>query len=65
MAMLYILLVAFGLLITFKPAMIWSIAESWKSADATEPSELYLWSTRVGGVMCTLAGIGGITALFL
>ncbi|WP_261807831.1 DUF6199 family natural product biosynthesis protein [Paenibacillus sp. N3.4] len=32
------------------------------SNDATEPSDLYLMSTRLGGVMCMLAAIGCIVA---
>lgn len=55
-----VFLILLGLLMLFKPPIIWSITESWKSNDATEPSNLYLWSTRFGGVMCTLAGLGSI-----
>lgn len=43
-----------------KPALIWHIAERWKSADAIEPSDLYLFSTRFGGIMVTLLGVIGI-----
>lgn len=48
-----------------KPSIIWLITESWKSNDFTEPSNLYIWSTRFGGIMMTLAGIGGIVAHLL
>jgi hypothetical protein len=65
MLVLYILLALFGLLMVFKPAVVWTITESWKSNDATEPSGLYVWSIRFGGVMCTAAGIAAIIALFL
>jgi hypothetical protein len=65
MMVLFILLILGGLLMVFKPALMWSITESWKSNDATEPSDLYVWSTRFGGVMCTAAGIGGVYALML
>lgn len=60
-----VFLILFGLLMLLKPPIIWSITESWKSNDATEPSDLYLWSTRFGGVMCTLAGLGGILAVWV
>jgi hypothetical protein len=44
----------------YKPPLIWIITESWKSNDATEPSDLYILSTRIGGIMFTLVGLGGI-----
>jgi uncharacterized membrane protein len=65
MIILGVLLVLFGLLMLFKPTLIWLITESWKSDDATEPSDLYIWSTRFGGVMCTLAGIAAVLVWFL
>jgi hypothetical protein len=65
MLVLSVLLAAFGLLMTSKPAIVWSVMESWKSNGATEPSDFFLWSTRFGGVMCTLAGLGGIIAVLL
>jgi hypothetical protein len=50
----------------FKPALFWAITEIWKSNDATEPSDLYIWHTRFGGVMCSLVGFAGIlTSIFL
>ncbi|KIL35051.1 hypothetical protein SD71_15425 [Cohnella kolymensis] len=58
--LLSIFLLAVGLFMFFKPLLIWMITESWKSNDATEPSDLYIWSTRIGGVLFTLVGIGGI-----
>ncbi|MEZ4728671.1 MAG: hypothetical protein R3E79_16175 [Caldilineaceae bacterium] len=60
--LLAILLVLVGLLMILRPAIIWSITESWKSADATEPSDVYSWATRFGGILCTLAGLGAIVA---
>lgn len=66
MIILAILLTLFGLLMLVRPTVIWKITESWKSNDGTEPSDLYILSTRFGGVMCTLAGLGVIIAyLFL
>jgi hypothetical protein len=65
MIILAILLLLFGLLMFVRPAVIWTITESWKANDATEPSDLYMFSTRFGGVMCALAGIGGIVAYSL
>jgi hypothetical protein len=62
MLILSIFLIAAGLIMIIKPDLIWTVGESWKSEGATEPSSLYLWSTRFGGAMCALAGIGGIIA---
>ncbi|SFL36776.1 hypothetical protein SAMN03159341_105302 [Paenibacillus sp. 1_12] len=64
MVIVSILLFVFGLLMLIRPSLIWTITESWKSNDATEPSDLYLWSTRFGGVMCTLVGIAAICVYF-
>jgi hypothetical protein len=64
--LLAIFVTLMGLLMIIRPHLIWAITESWKSNDATEPSDLYVWSTRCGGILCTLAGFGGIfTYLFL
>ncbi len=52
-----IFLIGVGLLMIFKPAIFWNITEKWKSADATEPSLLYIWSIRFGGILCSLGGI--------
>jgi len=65
MFVLSLILVIVGVLMLLKPSIVWSIAESWKSNDATEPSDLYLFSARFGGVLIALAGIGGIVVSFL
>ncbi|TJY43077.1 hypothetical protein E5161_04050 [Cohnella pontilimi] len=65
MIFLAVVLVLVGVLMLIRPNMIWTITESWKSSDATEPSSLYVFSTRFGGVMVTLAGIAGIVAYSL
>ncbi|ANY68114.1 hypothetical protein BBD42_17740 [Paenibacillus sp. BIHB 4019] len=60
-----IILICIGLLLVVQPAFVWTLTESWKSNDGTEASSLYLISTRLGGVLCTLAGIGAIIAYFI
>lgn len=62
---LFILLIIFGMALIFKPSEIWLITESWKSRDATEPSDIYIWSIRFGGVLCTAAAVAGICAISL
>lgn len=48
-----------------KPDIWWEITESWKSYDATEPSDFYIKTTRFGGCIFTLVGIAGIIGFFL
>jgi hypothetical protein len=60
-----VFLVIFGLLMLLNPSLIWTITESWKSNDATESSDWYIWSTHFGGVMVTLAGIAGLATCVL
>ncbi len=40
-----------GLLMLLKPDCIWSISEQWKSDSADGPSELYVLSTKIGGIV--------------
>ncbi|MGM0883767.1 MAG: DUF6199 family natural product biosynthesis protein [Bacillota bacterium] len=40
----------------FKTALFWKITEQWTSEEGTEPSDLYNWNTRFGGIICTLVG---------
>ncbi|WP_212960454.1 DUF6199 family natural product biosynthesis protein [Cohnella xylanilytica] len=63
MAALSVLLMLAGLFLLTKPAVWWKITEVWKSNDATEPSDLYLWNTRIGGALCLLAGGGSFLVL--
>lgn len=60
-----IVLIVVGVLMLVRPDVVWSITESWKSNDATEPSKLYKLSIRFGGIVCTLVGIGLVIALSL
>lgn len=62
--LLSLFITIFGLVALIKPEFIWQLTESWKSNDATEPSDFYVFSTRFGGVCCTLAGIGGLFVFF-
>jgi hypothetical protein len=64
MGIISVLLILLGLMMLSKPSIIWTIIESWKSNDATEPSDLYVWSTRFGGIIVTLTGLGGVFAFW-
>ncbi|TXC92720.1 hypothetical protein FS935_00475 [Metabacillus litoralis] len=65
MGILGILLITIGVTMIVKPSILWILTESWKSNDGTEPSSLYKWSTRFGGIMITIAGIGSIIIYLL
>ncbi|MVP01699.1 hypothetical protein EDM21_19580 [Paenibacillus sp. N10] len=54
-------LVLMGGLMVFKTQLLWELTEKWKSNDGTEPSDLYMLNTRVGGAIFTLVG----SAVFL
>jgi uncharacterized membrane protein len=60
-----IILVILGFIMIINPTLVWNITQKWKTDDGTEPSRLYIASTRFGGVMMALAGTGGIVASFL
>ena len=50
-------MVAVGLGYFFHPVHMWEMFESWKSYSAADPSDLYLRSTKFGGVLLFLGGI--------
>ena len=58
-------LIAAGITMLVKPRSVFELTESWKHDGVTAPSNLFLFSTRFGGVMCTLAGICGLAVLFI
>ncbi|GKU78449.1 DUF6199 family natural product biosynthesis protein [Paenibacillus sp. L3-i20] len=65
MIFLSILLVVVGLIMIFKTSLFWKISEKWTSADGTEPSDLYIFNTRFGGIMVSIAGSLGIVATYI
>jgi hypothetical protein len=65
MILMGVFLIIMGVLMMIKPSLIWLITESWKSDDGAEPSNLYIRSTRFGGIMMTLAGVGAVFAFLL
>lgn len=44
------------------PEFIYEITESWKSYSMGEPSDLYKFSTRVGGAAFILVGAAALIA---
>ena len=47
------------------PDLVYELTESWKSNRSAEPSDFYRFSTRFGGVMFILVGIGGMIVPFM
>ncbi len=45
-----VVFICIGLFLFFQPVLFWKITEQWKSYDATEPSELFIKSTKFGGI---------------
>ena len=61
-----LVLIGIGITMLVKPQFVYELTQSWKSDGGVgEPSGLYVWSTRFGGVMFTLAGICGVMVPFL
>lgn len=60
-----ILFLGIGLFMLIRPQTVFTIIESWKSADWGEPSKLYLWNTRIGGAAVLAVGILSIVVQFL
>ena len=58
-------LLALGITMFFKPQLFYELAESWKHAGGSEPSRLWVTSTKSGGVMCMLAGVAGLAVPFI
>ncbi len=57
-----IFILLLGLFMAFLPAFWWEITESWKS-NATEPSDKYLLTVRIGGAMNALIGFACLIGL--
>ena len=48
-----------------KPDLVWKLTEAWKSYRADEPSELYLKTTKIGGILFALSGVVMIILPFI
>ena len=59
-----IIIFALGMFIFLKPGLIWKLTEKWKSYRADEPSEFYLKTTKIGGILFALFGIIMITSIY-
>lgn len=62
---LSIVIAIIGIIMFLNPELVYDITESWKNYADSEPSELYLFSTRLGGVVFLLIGIAGAIILLI
>lgn len=60
-----ILLIALGIFLFVRPDLMWKLTEQWKSYSADEPSDLYLLSTKIGGILLGIVGIAVLVLPFL
>jgi hypothetical protein len=65
MLALGICFIIIGVLFIITPSFIWLITESWKSDEGTEPSRIYIWNKRFGGMILLIVGIGSVIVSFL
>lgn len=47
------------------PRLFYNLTEGWKNDRTGEPSDLYCFSTRLGGVIIAVVGLVSIIAYFL
>ena len=57
---IFAILAFFGLFMFFAPGAIYEMREAWKSHSDSEPSEAYIFWTKVSGILCLAGGIIGI-----
>lgn len=60
-----ILFLALGMFAFLKPNLVWKLTEEWKSYRADEPSDLYIKSTKFGGILFVLLGVMMIILPFI
>lgn len=63
--LIFLALAIYGAALIWKPEFFYELTERWKHDGGGEPSKSYLLSTRFGGVMCVLVGIGGMICVFI
>ena len=51
------IILALGIVMFLKPHIVWKLTEEWKSYGADESSDLYLKSTKMGGILFALVGV--------
>jgi len=60
-----ILLLLVGLIMLIKPDLFFHLTEAWKTYSSADPSKLYIFSTRFGGIIFTLVGVAAVIIFFV
>lgn len=61
--LLGILLAVVGVVMMAAPRFVYEITQSWKNDGGAEPSDMYIWHTRLGGIVFFIGGIVGTVIL--
>ena len=59
------ILAVIGVFMVVNPRGFYEITEKWKSTADSEPSDLFLLSTRFGGIMFLAVGIMGVVVFWM
>ena len=62
---LSVILALLGILMLFKPLIVYNLLESWKNNGSSEPSKFYVINLRIGGAVFLVVGILGTVVLSL
>ncbi len=54
-----------GFLMIFEPKVFFNITQGWKNNSDTDPSSIFILSTRFGGIMFVIAGIVAVIIQFI
>lgn len=59
-----VIFVGIGFIMLINPKFIFELTESWKSNSDSEPSDLYIFNTRFGGIIVLIIGFASIIIQF-
>lgn len=62
---LAIIFLIFGFWMITVPWVLWWITESWRTKDAKEPSDLYIRTSKITGVLFMVFGVVNIVDIFV
>ena len=60
---LSVLLAVLGLVMVFKPDLVYSVTESWKHNGSNDPSDFYILNIRIGGCIFAAVGVIGVIVI--
>ena len=55
----------FGLIMLIKPNLFFLLTEAWKTYSSADPSDFYIFTTRLGGAILTLVGVAAVIIFFV